>query len=299
MIYDSRNYLFESYVKILNFFNPKFFVFENVSGILTAKLNGRKHIDTIMDSLGIKYKVTKDPKFLILNAVNYGVPQIRKRVIILGIRKDIDLSPAELYNGIIKTHYNPEMPESERQGLKKFVTVSEAIGDLPKLKAGEGRELHAFKSNSTSEFVKLMRTNGSEALHNHVARTHNKRDIERYIEMAKNHWTYQELLENRPDLDHIKKRVFNNSYVVQWEDLPSRTIIAHLYKDGNQFIHPDFTQGRTITVREAARLMSFPDNFIFEGSRTEQFKQVGNAVPPLFAEAIAKSIKNNLLKLKK
>ena len=85
-----------------------------------------------------------------------------------------------------------------------------------------------------------------------------------------------------------------NSYVVQWWDLPSKTIIAHLYKDGNQFIHPDYKQGRTITVREAARLQSFPDDFIFEGPRTQQFKQIGNAVPPLLSEAIAKGILNKL-----
>jgi DNA (cytosine-5)-methyltransferase 1 len=79
--------------------------------------------------------------------------------------------------------------------------------------------------------------------------------------------------------------------------MPSKTIIAHLYKDGNQFIHPDYKQGRTLTPREAARLQSFPDDFVFEGSKTQQFKQIGNAVPPLFAEAIAKSIKQILNKL--
>ena len=112
--------------------------------------------------------------------------------------------------------------------------------------------------------------------------------------MAKNHWTFKELLENCPELRHEKRRVFGNSYVVQWWDLPSKTIIAHLYKDGNQFIHPDYEQGRTITVREAARLQSFPDDFVFEGPRTQQFKQIGNAVPPLLSEAIAKCILNKL-----
>ena len=133
-----------------------------------------------------------------------------------------------------------------------------------------------------------------KVLMDHVSRHHNPTDVLRYQEMAKNHWTFEELLENRKDLRHEKKRVFGNSYVVQWWDSPARTIIAHLYKDGNQFIHPDASQGRSLTVREAARLQSFPDDFVFEGPRTEQFKQIGNAVPPLFAEAIAKSIKKNL-----
>ena len=102
------------------------------------------------------------------------------------------------------------------------------------------------------------------------------------------------MLEKKPSLAHKKQRVFNNSYVVQFWDKPARTIIAHLYKDGNQFIHPDYLQNRTLTPREAARLQSFPDNFVFEGSKTQQYKQIGNAVPPLMAEAIAKSIKNIL-----
>ena len=112
--------------------------------------------------------------------------------------------------------------------------------------------------------------------------------------MAQNHWTFKELLEHMPELNHAKPRVFSNSYAVQFWDKPSRTIIAHLYKDGNQFIHPDATQHRTLTPREAARLQSFPDDFVFEGSRTEAFKQIGNAVPPLMAEAIAEGIKKYL-----
>lgn len=297
MVNDPRNFLFENYVKILNHFTPKFFVFENVIGILNAKINDEKIVFDIFDKLGENYKVKYDPKMIVLNSVHYGVPQIRKRVIIIGVRKDINISPEEVYDGIIRTHYDPDMQENERAGLKKYVTVEDAIGDLPFLRAGEGDKSIDFNPILKSEYLKKMRNLNDTILRDHVVRKHNDLDIQRYVEMSKNKWTFSEMLVQRPDLEHAKKRVFNNSYVVQWWDLPSKTIIAHLYKDGNQFIHPDYKQGRTLTVREAARLQSFPDNFVFEGPRTEQYKQIGNAVPPLFAEAIAKSIKKILIEI--
>jgi len=98
------------------------------------------------------------------------------------------------------------------------------------------------------------------------------------------------LQEVRPDLIHHDPKHFGNRYTVQESDKPGKTVVAHLYKDGNLFIHPDSKQARTFTVREAARIQSFPDDFVFEGSRTEQFKQVGNAVPPLMAETFAKTL---------
>lgn len=290
---DPRNYLFESYVKILNHFLPKFFVFENVTGLLTATLNGEHIVNRITKELGKHYKV----KLEVLNSANYGVPQIRKRVIIIGVREDIPLDINAVYSSVVKTHYDPEMSDAERYGLKKYVTVRDAIEELPKVFPGQGEKTVPFKSKRNNEFLRTIVKKGSCVLLDHVARNHNDRDIERYRVMSKEHWTFQELLQNRPDLNHEKQRVFGNSYTVQWWDLPSKTIIAHLYKDGNQFIHPDYTQGRTFTVREAARIQSFPDDFVFEGARTDQFKQIGNAVPPLLANAIAKALKQQLIML--
>lgn len=291
---DPRNYLFESYVKILNKFKPKIFVFENVTGILTATINGEKIVNKIISALSKNYNVDFDPKVNVLNTVNYGVPQIRQRVIFIGVRKDLNLNPLDIYKNIIKTHY---APGENNSNLLKYVTVKDAIYELPKLTPGEGKKQVDFNYSLNNEFLKRIGSK-TNVLFDHIARNNNELDQRRYELMAKNKWTFQELLDNKPELRHENPRLFNNSYVVQFWDYPARTIIAHLYKDGNQFIHPDYKQHRSITVREAARLQSFPDNFIFEGSRTEQYKQIGNAVPPLFAEAIAKSIKKELKTLK-
>lgn len=295
---DPRNFLFESYEKILNHFNPKLFVFENVTGLLSAKLGKGKTIDLILKRLGKNYQLIEDPNQMVLNSCEYGVPQVRKRVILIGVRKDININPKEIYKNIIKTHYTPDTPDSEKKGKQKYVSVEDAIGDLPKIKPGEGIKNTKHKLNNWNTFLERVRTKENDFITDHVSRTHNEKDRMRYKEMSKNKWTFKELLEKKPSLNHEKQRVFNNSYVVQFWNKPARTIIAHLYKDGNQFIHPDHTQERSITPREAARLQSFPDNFVFEGSRTQQYKQIGNAVPPLMAEAIAKSIKLTLQKIK-
>lgn len=298
MATDARNYLFESYVKILEHYRPKLFVFENVTGILSAKANGKAIFPQVIKALGKEYKVIGDPETILFNTANYGVPQIRKRIIIMGVRKDIDgIEAKELYQNVIITHYDPDMPEKERGKLKKYVDVRQALGDLPPVLPGEDASTDYFNYPCDNEFLNRIGTKGISPLMDHICRRNNDTDRERFRVMIENHWSFGEMRRARPDLEHEHARVFDNSYVVQWWELPSKTILAHIHKDGFQFIHPDYNQARTFTVREAARIQSFPDDFVFEGSRGEKYKQIGNAVPCLFAEALAKASKKTLKKI--
>lgn len=295
MASDPRNYLFESYVKILEYYAPKFFVFENVTGLLSAQVKNAPIFPKVLKALGNKYKVIGNPEILVHNTADYGVPQLRKRVIIIGVRKDIDKSTEELYESIIKTHWNPETQSNEKKGKKRFVDVRQAIGDLPSVEPGHDASTEEFNYPCNNDFLKRIGKPGIHPLMDHIARNHNELDRERFQVMIHNHWSFGQLRREMPQYEHEHARVFDNSYVVQWWDLPSKTILAHIHKDGFQFIHPDEEQRRTFTVREAARIQSFPDDFEFKGSRGEKYKQIGNAVPPLFAEALAKSIKKNLI----
>ena len=294
---DARNYLFESYVKILEHYSPKFFVFENVTGLLSAKVEGAPIFPKVIKALGNKYKIINDPDILVHNTADYGVPQLRKRVIIMGVRNDIGMDVVQLYNDVVKTHWNPDTPENERKGKKHFVDVKQALGDLPPVEPGYDASTDRFNYPCDNEFLKRIGNAGVHPLMDHIARKHNDLDRERFQVMIHNHWSFGQLRREMPQYEHEHARVFDNSYVVQWWDLPSKTILAHIHKDGFQFIHPDEAQRRTFTVREAARIQSFPDDFEFKGSRGEKYKQIGNAVPPLFAEALAKSIKKNLEEL--
>lgn len=294
MATDARNYLFESYVRILEYYKPKFFVFENVTGLLNAKVEGYPIFPKVINALGHSYKVVSNPDILVHNTADYGVPQLRKRVIIMGVRNDVDKDVLQLYHNVVKTHWNPEVPEEERIGRTRFVDVRQAIGDLPQVEPGQDASSSEFNYPCDNDFLKRIGKPGIHPLLDHVARSHNDLDRERFQIMIHNHWSFGQLRRMMPQYEHEHARVFDNSYVVQWWDLPSKTILAHIHKDGFQFIHPDEAQRRTFTVREAARIQSFPDDFEFKGSRGEKYKQIGNAVPPLFAEALAKSIRKNL-----
>lgn len=290
---DPRNFLFENYLQILNHFKPKFFIFENVRGMLTAKPTGVKIFDIIISEMSKTYKVCNNPKTILLNAADYGVPQIRQRVILIGVRKDLDIEPEEIYARINRTH--SDIPDD---GLTPYVTVRQAISDLPPIQAGAGSDCWTFAEYTyinMNDYISRLRDRNFEFIYNHKARIHNENDRERYrILSTHGNWQLKDLQNVRPDLVNHDPRHFGNRYTVQEWDKPAKTICAHLYKDGNLFIHPDPAQARTFTVREAARIQSFPDDFFFEGSRTDQFKQVGNAVPPLMAQSFAHTLKQFL-----
>ena len=291
---DPRNYLFENYLKILNHVKPKMFIFENVKGILTAKPKGVKIFERIIREMSETYNVVDEASVILLNAADYGVPQIRERVILIGVRKDIDyINVNQIYSDIRKTNSNDD------DNLPNYFTVKDAIADLPKLLPGEGANKVIVDTKNIKNAYLEKIANDSCLVYNHHARKHNAQDIERYrILSSHKNWQLKDLQNVRPDLVHHDPKHFGNRYTVQEWDKPGKTVVAHLYKDGNLFIHPDPEQARTFTVREAARIQSFPDDFVFEGSRTQQYKQVGNAVPPLMAEAFAKTLKNYLDKIR-
>lgn len=272
---DRRNYLYRLYVRFLEAFKPSVFIFENVPGLLSAG-NGRLWQDIQKYFKNAGYEAG----YRLLNAHDFGVLQNRKRVIVIGWRKELNL----------------EYPEFKKDSNINRFRVIEVFDDLPPLKPGERIYTGAY-IKKPSEYMKMYGIRDEEdILTLHIARKHNERDREIYrfyIEAwlkEKRRPEYDELPEELKT--HRNKRVFRDRFKVVAPDLPySQTVVAHLEKDGHYFIHPDINQLRSISVRETARLQSFPDNFYFEGPMTAMFRQIGNAVPPLMAEKIAEKIK--------
>ncbi len=286
MKFDKRNYFYKDFFECIKIIKPDFFVFENVSGIMSAKPKGKNIFDDIIRmATQLNYLIIDDKKQMLLNSVEYGVPQVRKRVFVIGVNKKLKIHPSKIYEQINKLRE------------KRIYSVKDAIYDLPKLYSGEGSEVVNFNSKKGNTYLKKLRKKNQKRLYNHVARSHNSSDKERYSLLAKMKGELIDLQKVRPDLIHHNPKHFKNRYTVQKYDLPGRTVVSHLHKDGNLFIHPDPNQERTFTVREAARIQSFPDSFRFLGSRTNQFKQVGNAVPPLLAQKIAKAVNRVLYKI--
>ena len=309
---DERHYLYRHYLEILESLQPDFFLYENVPGLFTARAEGKEIFVRILNdfsSLDPPYEIIpslqqvfEEPGRYILNSANFHIPQSRERLILIGYKKSL-----EGKNPGIKNIFKQLQKESLKNRGEEHLTVSDAIGDLPPLKPGEGSDgwfgPHIHTANLRPYQRKMRR--GSPGVLNHRARTHMEGDLERYRFFIEHHRNgngaarLNDLIEERPDLipNHRHLDKFLDRFKVQWWDYPSSTITAHICKDGHYYIHPDINQCRSFTVREAARCQSFPDNFKFEGPRTEQFRQVGNAVPPLLAEIIGKYIHKELEKI--
>jgi len=352
---DPRHYLFKQYLRILAKFQPPVFVMENVKGLLSAKIKKQKTFDLILadlrkpldamekkSGLPLSYKLFSiskkqqedvnetDPKDFIVRSEDYGIPQTRHRIIILGIRSDVYKSdPVQL------------------QHIDKKISIDEVIGDLPKLRSGLSKEMDSvenwndavfsikdsdwYKSASKKLQETILRELGNipenlsrgaaylpskeiplqlknwyldgalDGICNHETRSHIRADLHRYFfasifaSINKRSPTIidfpNELLPKHKNIQEaINGSKFNDRFRVQRKGNPSTTVVSHISKDGHYYIHYDPSQCRSLTVREAARLQTFPDNYLFEGNKTEQYHQVGNAVPPLLAYYIAEIV---------
>jgi DNA (cytosine-5)-methyltransferase 1 len=276
---DPRNHLYKHYVKFLEKYKPKMFVFENVPGILSAK-NG-EYLSMIFEAVRNAGYEVDIPQKKYLNAKDFGVLQDRKRVIIIGWKKELNLK----YPDFVTTEHN-------------FEILKDLFSDLKPLKNGQGTLNATEYTKPTTEYLENYNIrNGLEFVTQHISRPNNDIDLEIY-QIAIKKWNngkrlnYSELPKNL--IKHSNTSSFVNRFQVVNGKGISHTVVAHIAMDGHYYIHPDEKQNRSISVREAARIQSFPDDYFFEGSRTAAFKQIGNAVPPLMAQKIAEKIREIL-----
>lgn len=283
---DYRNYLFESYLRVVVHFQPKAFVFENVPGLLSAKPDDTPIVDLIQKQFAdAGYVILSDLRKAVVDVSEYGVAQKRKRVFILGLSRKEYGDAAE---GLLEKFYQQVLPSYKEDRPK---TLKEAIGDLP--------GLYPMGEVTTVDGRKTAHTVADCSVKNHISRFQNTRDIQLFsmlaedIESGEEKYLSTEARKALYTLHTGKTSNIHKYNVLRWDE-PSTTIPAHLCKDGLRHIHPDSKQARTITVREAARIQSFPDDYEFIGAMTEQFKMIGNAVPPEFARRLALAV-NELL----
>lgn len=274
---DKRNFLFRYYAQFLDRYKPNYFVFENVLGLQTA--GNKKYLNEMLQLFS---NIGYSTDLKVLNAEEYGVLQRRRRVVIIGK----------------KSKRKFKFPELETKP-NNYQVKRDLFYDLPKLKPGEELQIAKY-TMPINEYLKETNTrNGIDFVTQHITRQHNQRDLEIYS-IAIDKWLhgrerlkYDELPQRLQT--HNKKDIFLDRFKVVDPTGHSHTVVAHIAKDGHYYIFPDKKQVRSISVREAARIQSFPDDYFFEGGRTAAFKQIGNAVPPLMAQKIASSLKKLLL----
>ena len=354
---DERNFLYKKYLELVEEFKPSIFIMENVPGILSSKINGEPIFNKVLKDLsnpsnldkknGLKYNLfplahKKDDLFIKdndfkINSEDFGVPQSRKRVIILGVRSDLSLAKVPnlkskpkinieqileglpvLRSGITKRN-NVSIQDEESVWKEEIVSWSKSllITLSPELKQRLNKLFRQiakkeYINGRGGEFLKKNQPANIAGLHptvsrwiidsdldyhlNSTSRAHMDSDLKRYIYNS----AFAEikhkaaLLSDYPDKlqpNHkSKKTSHQDRFRTLVKNKPSNTITSHIAKDGHAFIHPDPTQCRSITVREAARIQTFPDNYFFAGNRTQQYTQVGNAVPPYLAYQISNLI---------
>lgn len=293
---DPRNELFMDYLKYVSYFKPKIFVMENVPQFLT-KYKGEtfKEVQRIIKDDLPEYELIEDVK--VLNSVNYGVPQNRRRMIMIGKLKGLHVKYPDITHWFDGSRFNidPNSNNIDGSNLKPHVNVKSAISDLPTITDNWRISECKYSTNKDLDnFQKLMRSKTNGTVKNNICRMSNDRakrvfghmkqgDI--YMDLPKE---VRQILPFREDIfkDRLKRLVLDN---------PSWTILAHIGMDGYMYIHP--TELRTLSVREAARIQSFPDDFEFVGNQQDTYVQVGNAVPPLMAERIAEGVYLGLKKL--
>ena len=282
MVGDKRNYLYKLYAEFLKKYQPKYFVFENVLGLLSARdEDGTLHFDN-MRTLFKKCGYTTD--FRPLNASDYGVLQNRKRIILIGCRGE-------------KTDFYPEIPV-----VKSKHKVGELFCDLPPIKAGEGVITPVETAHYTGKYLfsSKIKEYDKEPVTFHQARPNTAQDLKIYRivvdtwNKSKTRIAYTDLPEQLRT--HNNTKSFLDRFKVVAGNLTcAQTVVAHISRDGHYFIHPDIRQNRSLTPREAARIQTFPDNYYFESvtgkpSRTLAYKQIGNAVPVCLAYSIADAL---------
>lgn len=369
---DHRVYLYKEYLRIIAVHHPTVFVMENVKGLLSANINGEKVFDWILNDLRNPSSVFKDtdaPKYKIyslstdpqsidalgnptykndrdflIQSEKFRIPQKRHRVILLGIREDVDVIPGTLTEGLKETDLKSvigDLPKV-RSGLGRSIVSSETInGAKKRIYKNEidsdlnweqkinsmKEEIFSWKEFKTKSPIKKVKASsfstGSEYIEcttpdssnplfewyydknlngvcNHETRSHLMEDLKRYLFAG----IYAEKFKRFPRLkdyeaysselmpDHVNalSGKFADRFRVQMPDCAATTVTSHISKDGHYFIHYDMDQCRSLTVREAARIQTFPDNYLFCGSRTAQYHQVGNAVPPFLAYQISQIV---------
>ncbi|MDO9154621.1 MAG: DNA cytosine methyltransferase [Paludibacter sp.] len=272
---DPRNFLYKYYLRFIDRYKPKMFVFENVPGILSAK-NGDHLKDIIIGIKEIGYEV----EFRTLLASEYGVLQNRSRVIIVGWHRGSNL------------HY-PNIQKEENP----FKILSDLFSDLPIRNHGEGELTTPVRyTQPINEYLKYSKIrNGLDFTTQHIARPHNPTDLEIYRQAIEQWISKRQRLDYSKLAPELQNHKNTDSFLNRFQVVDPmgfcHTVVAHIAMDGHYYIYPSLEQIRSITIREAARIQSFPDDYFFEGSRTAAFKQIGNAVPVLLAEKIAMKIK--------